>query len=253
MAAVGPPEGEPQPHRGRDPPRARGQPLPLHRLPQHRQGRRGRGELLGGGDGDHRAARRSRSAPPAPQGGPRAHHRPFALRRRHHACPGCSGRRRAQPLRARADQRRSTCPRRSPWRAASRPSAVPTCLRVGGAPGLRLAGHRRHQDERALAARQGQGAPRGRRRRRRGGRDPRARQGRRRAGRGRLGAAAGRDRPARRDGGRRPARARRLRHQRVERLGVREGRLARSPQDVQALLRRPRPREGEAALPAARA
>ena len=119
--------------------------------------------------------------------------------------------------------------------------------------GLRLAGHRRHQDERALAARQGQGAPRGRRRRRGGGRDARARQGRRRAGRGRLGAAAGRDRPARRDGGRRPARARRLRHQRVERLGVREGRLARSPQDVQALLRRPRPREGEAPLPAAAA
>ena len=102
-------------------------------------------------------------------------------------------------------------------------------------------------------ARQGQGAPRGRRRRRGGGRDPRPRQGRRRAGRGRLGAAAGRDRPARRDGGRRPARARRLRHQRVERLGLREGQLARSPQVVQALLRRPRPREDQAPLPAAAA
>ena len=32
------PEGEPEPVRGGDPPRARGQPLPLHRLPQHRQG-----------------------------------------------------------------------------------------------------------------------------------------------------------------------------------------------------------------------
>ena len=129
-------------------------------------------------------------------------------------------------------------------------SGADLAIRVGGAPGLRLAGHRRHQDERALAPRQGQGAPRGRRRRRGGGREPRPRQGRRRAGRGRLGAASGGDRPARGDGGWRPARARRLRHQRVERLGVREGRLARPLQVVQALLRRPRPREGQAPLPA---
>ena len=33
--------GEPEPVRGRDPPRARGQPLPLHRVPQHRPGGRG--------------------------------------------------------------------------------------------------------------------------------------------------------------------------------------------------------------------
>src|SRR4029077_8504155 len=38
----------PQPERRRDPPRARGQPLPLHRLPQHRQGRPGRGERVKG-------------------------------------------------------------------------------------------------------------------------------------------------------------------------------------------------------------
>ena len=38
------PEREPEPDRGRDPPRPRGQPLPLHRLPEHRQGRLGRGE-----------------------------------------------------------------------------------------------------------------------------------------------------------------------------------------------------------------
>ena len=33
---------QPEPHRGGDPARARGQPLPLHRLPQHRQGRAAR-------------------------------------------------------------------------------------------------------------------------------------------------------------------------------------------------------------------
>ena len=104
--------------------------------------------------------------------------------------------------------------------------------RVGRAPRLRVAGDGRHQDERALAAREGQGAPRRRRRRRRRRDQPRARQGRRGARRGRLGAAPGRHRPAQGDGGRRPARPRRLRHQRVERLGVREGRLAGAAQDV---------------------
>ncbi len=52
------------------------------------------------------------------------------------------------------------------------------------------------------------------------------------------------------DGGRRAAGPRRLRHQRVERLGLRQGRLPRPAQDVQAVLRRPRPGEGEAPLPA---
>jgi hypothetical protein len=37
-------EGEPQPVGGGDPPRARGQPLPLYGLPQHPQGRAGGGE-----------------------------------------------------------------------------------------------------------------------------------------------------------------------------------------------------------------
>ncbi len=66
-----------------------------------------------------------------------------------------------------------------------------------------------------------------------------------------LGAAPGRHRPAQGDGGRRPARPRRLRHQRVERLGVREGRLAGSAQDVEALLRRPGPGQGQDAAPPA--
>ena len=80
------------------------------------------------------------------------------------------GLRGAQPVRARAHQRhrrlrgarhgglRGGVQRRRPGR------------RVGGPAGLRLAGHRRHQDERALAARQGQGPLRRRRRRRGGGR-----------------------------------------------------------------------------------
>ena len=38
-AGVRPAQGQPRPHRAGDPRRARGQPLPLHRLPQHRQGR----------------------------------------------------------------------------------------------------------------------------------------------------------------------------------------------------------------------
>ena len=40
MSAVGPARREPQPDRGRDPARDRGQPLPLHRVSQHRQGDR---------------------------------------------------------------------------------------------------------------------------------------------------------------------------------------------------------------------
>ena len=40
------PRGQPRPERGRDPARPRGQPLPLHRLPEHRQGR-----SRGGGGG----------------------------------------------------------------------------------------------------------------------------------------------------------------------------------------------------------
>ena len=211
---------------------ARGQPLPLHRLPEHRQGRLGRGRIVGGTmattekpAGVHRPGAR-------PQGGPGAHHRALALRRRHHGPRDAVGPRGPEPVRPRAHQRRGRLEgardgglRRGLQRRRPR-------RRVGGAARLRLAGHRRHQDERALAAREGQGALRRRRGRRRRGHEPRAREGRGRAGRGRLGAAAGRHRPARGDGGRRAARPRRLRHQRVERLGVRQGRLARAAQDV---------------------
>ena len=117
--------------------------------------------------------------PMRPQGGPRAHHRARALRRRHHRARDALGAHRPQPVRPRAHQRRRRLegPRHGRLRGGvqrQRPRE-----RVGGAPRLRVAGDGRHQDERALAAREGQGAPR-RRRRRRGRRDePRARQGRR--------------------------------------------------------------------------
>ena len=172
MAAVGLPEGEPQPDRGRDPPRARGQPLPLHRLPQHRQGRRGRGELLGGGDGDHRAAARSTvGSPQVRKEDPEL----ITGRSRYVDDITVPGMLWAHVV-------------RSPFAHAringvdvSKALAMEGCVAAfsgadlaseWAAPaGLRLAGHRRHQDERALAARQGQGALRRRRRRRGGGRD----------------------------------------------------------------------------------
>ena len=166
--------------------------------------------------------------------------------------PGCSG---PTSSAAPSPTRRSTAS------TSRRPSPMEGCVaafsgadlaeRVARAARLRVAGHRRHQDERALAAREGQGPPRRRRRRRRRRDEPRVlAKDAAELVEVELGAAAGRDRPARGDGGRRPAGARRLRHQRLERLGVREGRLARPAQDLQALLRRPRPGEGEAPLPA---
>ena len=95
--------GEPQgqrPRRPHHPPRARRQPLPLHRLPQHRQGDRGRRQghgarrrataqrdagrswakgVIQGGD-RHERDRHRRGG--APQRGPALHHRQGPLHRR---------------------------------------------------------------------------------------------------------------------------------------------------------------------------
>ena len=49
MAAVSSPQGEPAPHRDRGALRPRGQPVPLHGLPQHREGGAGRGRRRGPG------------------------------------------------------------------------------------------------------------------------------------------------------------------------------------------------------------
>ena len=102
----------PKPYRGRHPPRARGQSLPLHRLSQHRQGhpvrRREHGEAVGEADhGDGRScwvrassAARIRASSPARAATPTT-------------CklPGDDLRRlRAQPARQRARSARSTSP-----------------------------------------------------------------------------------------------------------------------------------------------
>ena len=175
-----------------------------------------------------------------------------AVRRRHHGPGHALGARGAQPLRARAHQRRRRLPgarhgglrggvqRRRPGR------------RVAGPAGLRVAGHRRHQDERALAARQGQGPPRRRRRRRGGGRHSRVLA----KDAAELVEVDWEPLPAVTD----PLEAMEdgapLVHDDfgtnvVERLGLREGRLAGALQILEAVLRRPGPGEGEAPLPAA--
>ena len=84
----------------RDPARARGQPLPLHRLPEHRRGRAHRGRRSGGVDGHHRDPHhrpRRRHVGPA-QGGPQARHRQRPVHRQH------------QPARARSGSPSSAAP-----------------------------------------------------------------------------------------------------------------------------------------------
>ena len=111
---------EPRPERGRDPARARGQPLPLHRLPEHRQGRAGRGRASEEGamavtEHDDRTSATSVAAKEdakllTGQG---------ALRRQpDRARDGLDGGR-AQPARARAHQAASTSRRRRRPRASS--------------------------------------------------------------------------------------------------------------------------------------
>ena len=96
------PEREPEADRGRHPPRPRGQPLPLHRLPQHREGRRGRrGARRGGEMATTEQPAPEHRGPQAPQGGPRAHHRGRPLHGRHRRARDAVARLRAEPLRAR--------------------------------------------------------------------------------------------------------------------------------------------------------
>ena len=130
-----PAQRQPEPLRGGDPGRHRGQPLSLHRLPQHRQGglrpqrRRCRSDR-------HRGAPRHRGEGdrprPSPQGGPAADHRPHPLDRQHHAPGHAAPRDGAQPVRPREDhldrhrggedvaQRRRRAHRRRPRRGAGR-------------------------------------------------------------------------------------------------------------------------------------
>ena len=133
-----PARGERPPDRGGDPRRARGQPLPLHRVPQHRQGRPGRGGSVGGRDGRHRDTHVHRLAGPAP-GGQEAPDRAGLLRRQPdssgHALDGA----RAQPVRPRADRERG---RRSapPARRASSPRTPATTSPRSGAGRSRAPG-----------------------------------------------------------------------------------------------------------------
>ena len=89
-------EAQPEPERGRDPPGDLRQPLPLHRLRQHRQGRAARGREARGKEGSdgHDTPHHPRSRRHGPldqaQGRPALHPRPGQLRRRRHSCPGCS-------------------------------------------------------------------------------------------------------------------------------------------------------------------
>ena len=97
-----------RPRRGHDPRGAVGQPVPLHRLREHRRGRAaGRRAAEGGADGRpaHRHQRPAGRGPPHP-------HRPGPLRRRRHPARHAARRLRAQPVPARPGRRASTSPRR---------------------------------------------------------------------------------------------------------------------------------------------
>ena len=242
-----PARGEPGAERGRDPARARGQPLPLHRLPEHRRGRAARRPWEWRRDGHYRDPHhrpRRRHAGPA-QGGPEARHRQRPVHRQHQPSRPGLARRRPQPVCARAD--RQGRPRRGAEAQGRRRRLQRRRARsrLGRLAALRLARHRRDQDAVALPARVRQGAARRRRRRGRRRGDAGDREGRGRARRGRVRAARGgrgRRQGARR---RRTARARRLRDERVLRL---EARRRRGRPGV----RRGR-RHGQAALPPAAA
>ncbi len=118
-------EQNPKPSRRRDPPRARRQPLPLHRLPEHRGGgpgsRRADAGVGGGGHGiahlrlRHQAARR-----------PAAPHRPGEATPTTSSCPAWrTWRSCARPTRTRASRRSGR--RRPPrWRACSASSPART-------------------------------------------------------------------------------------------------------------------------------
>ena len=95
----------PNPTRGGGAARHGGQPLPLHRLPQHRQERPPRRRLDRGGEGmtatqDRPAVNGDRPGP-APQGGPAADHRAHPVDRQHHPAGHAPPRDGPQPLRPR--------------------------------------------------------------------------------------------------------------------------------------------------------
>ena len=83
-----------------------------------------------GRHGNHRTAGQVRRGPGPAQGGPRAHHGPGALHGRHHRARDALDVHGAQPVRARQDQRASTCPRPRPRPAWWPPTARPTWART---------------------------------------------------------------------------------------------------------------------------
>ena len=235
MQSRRPAQRQPAPDRGGDPARARGQPVPLHRLPQHREVRAARGvgaavprRTAGGAAVTADARRRPARTPsaeigtrPPPQGGPAADHRPHPLDRQHHPAGDAAHGHGAQPVRAREDHQRST-----PRRPRPPPNVVDGDHRQGrrrraGRAAQRVADHPRPGGAAAPADRRRPG--RLRRRDRRRGRGPHGRRGpRRRRARGRrLRGAARRARPqgGRGGDGQRGARAPRPRHQQVARSG----------------------------------
>ena len=208
----------PKPERGGGPRGARGQPLPLHGLPQHRQGRPGGLRVMSA------TARRALGRPAdQAQGGPAADHGPRPLHRRHQRHRAAVGVVRPLARGAREDRLdrhvgREGLPRRA--RGLHRPRPRP---RGAAADGLGAAGHRGQQPA-ALGDRQGRGPPRRRPRRARDRRGPLRGGRRRRAGARRVRPAAGGHRH--RDGarGRRRPRPRRARHQQVPRVVARRRR-----------------------------
>ena len=143
--------------------RPRGQPLPLHRLPQHRQvGARRRGRGWWSVTVTERTHPRARAAPAPPRGprlahgGGEVHQRP-----RHHR--GAVPRRGPQPLRPRPHRRHRHIGRRGDARRGGRVHRRRPAGCVGRADAVRVAGDRRHEEPAALPPRRRQGVLRGRR------------------------------------------------------------------------------------------
>ncbi len=228
-AGDGPGGGQPhrerrRDRRGGDSRGPRREPLPLHRVPQHRRGCRVRG---GGG-----VMTAIETAPGFVGTSVKRKEDASLLRGRgtfidNLTLPGdrVHGRR-AQPVPARPDHEREPRRRASGRGCRRRVQRRRPRRRLEGRAPVRLAGHRGHQDAVALPARDRRGSVPGRRRRGRHRGEPCAREGCGRARRGRLRAAPvdrGRREGAR---GRRAARALRLRDERVLRLEARDGRRA---------------------------